>query len=88
MACVFCHIAVQPDGGVHYTQSVLEQWKFIQAAETATWQLQPAGSCHVTVGFWGLHPATLLLHKGGFLQDIPLSLFIKHISITVIVKHT
>jgi len=74
MACVFCHTAVQPDGGVHHTQSVLEQWKFVQAAETATWQLQPAGSCHVTGRLWGLHPATLLLHKGGFPQGIPRSL--------------
>lgn len=79
MACVFCHIAVQPDGGVHHTQSVLEQWKFVQAAETATWQLQPAGTCHVTGRLWGLHPATLLLHKGRFLQGIPQSLHKTHL---------
>jgi len=73
MACVFCHIAVQPDGGVYHTQSVLEQWKYIQAAETTTWQLQPAGSCHVPGRLWGVHSATLLLHKGGFPQGIPVT---------------
>jgi hypothetical protein len=96
MACVCYHIAVQPNGGVHHPQSVPEQRKLVQVAETATWQLQPAGACHVTFRLWGLYTATLLLHKGGFPQGTQLSLFIRHAhcdwsretSPTVLVRHT